>query len=249
MNTKIFLILVVLLSNIHAQAQHTLQGKIEFIRKSNIHKQLEDMSSDDQGGGWFEKMKNQIPKFNVSYFDYVFTPKASFYKPGKEVENPFKMFGNAPASANEVYTDFNQQKVTAAKAIFEQKFLVEDSIRQLDWKFADEVRTIANFKCRKAVAKICDSVYVVAFYTDDIVVSGGPEMFAGLPGMILELAIPRLYTTWIATKVELYSPTKEDLKMPDKGKKVNQKEMYDGLMSSIGKWGKWAQRSMWWSVL
>ena len=31
----------------------------------------------------------------------------------------------------------------------------------------------------------------------------GPELFTGLPGMILGLAIPRYYTTWFATKVEL----------------------------------------------
>jgi GLPGLI family protein len=80
-------------------------------------------------------------------------------------------------------------------------------------------------------------------------VSGGPEMFSGLPGMILEVAIPRLYTTWVATKVEVYSPKAEDLKTPDKGKKVTQKEMYESLLSSIGKWGKWAARSVWWSVL
>ena len=36
---------------------------------------------------------------------------------------------------------------------------------------------------------MCDTVYVVAFYTEDIPVSGGPEMFGGLPGMILELTV------------------------------------------------------------
>jgi GLPGLI family protein len=113
----------------------------------------------------------------------------------------------------------------------------------------DEVRMIANYKCRKAVGKICDSVYVVAFYTEDIIASGGPEMFSGLPGMILELAIPRLYSTWIATKVEVGTPKKEDLTPPEKGKKVTQKEMYDTLMASISKWGNWAQRSIWWSML
>jgi GLPGLI family protein len=232
-----------------AKAQFTAQGKIEFERKSNIHRQFEDMAEGQDNGGWFEKMKAQIPKFNVSYFDYYFTPTESYYHPGKEVENPFKMFGASPGAANEIYTDFNKKKVIGFKQVFEQKYLIQDSMRVLEWKIEDEVRTIANFKCRKAVGKICDSVYVVAFYTDDILVSGGPEMFSGLPGMILEIAIPRLYTTWIATKVEIYTPTATDLKIPEKGKKVTQKEMYTELMSSIGKWGKWAGRSVWWSVL
>ena len=62
---------------------------------------------------------------------------------------------------------------------------------------------IAGFNCRKAVTKIFDSVYVFAFYTDEIIISGGPCSINGLPGMILGVTIPRLYTSWIATKVML----------------------------------------------
>jgi len=232
-----------------AQAQYTMQGTIEYERKVNLHRQLEDMAA-ESGGGWFEKMKSQIPKFVVSYFDYSFNGNNSLYKPGREVENPAKMmFGSSPASENIVFTDFRKASVSASKHVFEEKFLVQDSMRRIDWKIMDEVRVIADYKCRKAVGKICDSVYVVAFYSDDIAVSGGPEMFSGLPGMILEIAIPRLYSTWIATKVSITPPKQEDMKAPEKGKKVTQKEMYDTLMASISKWGAWANRSIWWSIL
>lgn len=246
---KIFAVLLITITCLSAKAQYTAQGKIEYERKVNIHRQLEDMAN-ESGGSWFEKMKSQIPKFVVSYFDYSFNTSSSLYKPGREVENPTKMmFGSSPAADNIVSTDFKTGRVNAAKQVFEQKFLVQDSIRKIQWKIMDEVRMIANYKCRKAVGRICDTVYVVAFYSEDIMVSGGPEMFAGLPGMILEVAIPRLYSTWIATKVEITPPRPEELKGPDKGKKVTQKEMYDALASSISKWGNWAQRSIWWSVL
>ncbi len=232
-----------------ANAQYTAQGKIEFERKMNIHLQMEDMSGDDEGGGWFEKMKSQIPKFSVNYFDYSFTANSSLYKPGREVENKFKMFGESPASQNTVYTNFPTAKVAASKQVYEEKFLIQDSMRKVEWKIMDEIRTIANYKCRKAVSKICDSVYVVAFYTEDIMVSGGPEMFSGLPGMILEIAIPRLHTTWIATNVDITPPKPDDLKAPDKGKKTTQEEMYKALNASVSKWGNWGQRSIWWSML
>jgi GLPGLI family protein len=48
-----------------------------------------------------------------------------------------------------------------------------------------------------------DSIYVVAFYSDQIVVRGGPESFWGLPGMIMGVVLPHEYTTWYATKVYL----------------------------------------------
>ena len=50
---------------------------------------------------------------------------------------------------------------------------------------------------------VMDSIVVIAFYTDEILTSGGPESFNGLPGMIMGLAIPRLHTTWYATKLAL----------------------------------------------
>lgn len=230
-------------------AQYTAQGRIEYERKVNLHRQIDDMM-DDENRSWLEKMKPNFPKFNTNYFDLYFTTTGTLYKPGREPENPVKlMWGNPPAAENIVYTDFKTNKVTAEKLVFEQKFLVQDSLRKIPWKIMDEVRMIANFKCRKAVGRICDSVYVVAFYTEDIMVSGGPEMFAGLPGMILEIAIPRLYSTWIATRVDITPPRPEELKAPEKGKKVTQEEMYTSINSSVSKWGKWAQRSIWWSLL
>ena len=207
------------------------------------------MEDNDEDNEWFEKIKSQVPKFNSSFFNLYFNTAQAKYKPGKETENPMKMFGGTPASENEVFTDFTTHKVVAAKNVYEKKFLVEDSIRVLQWKITDEIRTIANYKCRKAVSKICDSVYVVAFYTEDIMVSGGPEMFSGLPGMILELAVPRLYTTWVATKVEVAAPPASELTAPAKGKKVTQKELYDNLKEGLKDWGKYASRNIWWSAL
>lgn len=230
-----------------ARAQHTMAGKIEFERKVNVYAQMEEMEEN----AWFEKLKSQIPKFNSSYFDLSFDTGRTIYKPGRTVEgnNVFKMFGGGPATENVVLTNFRTDSIKANKAVFEQKFFIQDSIRVMDWKEKDEIRTIANFKCHKAVGRICDTVYVVAFYTEDIPVSGGPEMFGGLPGMILELAIPRLHTTWVATKVELTAPKEADFVIQEKGKKVTEKELHDNVASSFKKWGAMANRNIWWTVL
>lgn len=200
---------------------------------------------------WAQMVKSQVPKFKSSFFDLDFTLSKTIYKPGKKLEgnDAMKSWGSEPAEENIVYTDFVANNVIAEKQVFEQKFLVRDSIRKIKWKITDEIRTIANYKCRKAVGKICDSVYVVAFYTDDIMVSGGPEMFGGLPGMILELAVPRLYTTWVADKVEITTPKDADFVAPDKGKKVNQKQFYDALQLGLKDWGKYAAKSLWWCSL
>lgn len=226
--------------------QFNYKGTVEYERKVNIHRQMEDMDEN----GWFEKIKSQIPKFTTAYFNLYFTDAKTLYKPGKEVENPFKMFGGgSPASENVVATDLATGKVLAEKQVFEEKFLINDSVRVTDWKITGEIRTIANYQCRKAVGKICDSVYVVAFYTEDIPVSGGPEMFGGLPGLILEIAIPRLYSTWTAQKIDLAAPDAAAFITPSKGKKSTQKEMQDKLSAGLKDWGKFAARNIWWCTL
>jgi GLPGLI family protein len=247
MNRSFFTFGLILAAAIAAKAQFTTSGKIEYERKVNVYAQMAEMDNNE----WFDKMKAQIPKFSSTFFDIIFDTARSIYKPGKEVEGAttFKMFGGGPATDNVVYTDFATKKVTANKKVYEQKFLVQDSIRKIEWTEKEEIRTIANYKCHKAVGKICDSVYVVAFYTEDIVVSGGPEMFGGLPGMILELAIPRLHTTWVADKVELIAPKETDFIIPEKGKKVTELQLHETVRASFKDWGKMAPRNIWWTVL
>jgi GLPGLI family protein len=241
---------LVLVATLSAICQYTTSGKIEYERKSNVHAMMKDYDSDDGGESWYDRMKGSTPQFYVTYFDLVFDTAKSLYKPGREPENPPKGYnGNNPATDNIILTDFETKKVKGVKNVFEQKFFVQDSMRAISWKVKDEIRTIANFKCRKAVGRICDSVYVVAFYTEDIVASGGPEMFGGLPGMILELAIPRLHTTWTADKIELTAPKEADFLIPEKGKKVNEKELFETIQSSLKDWGKWGARYIWWSVI
>ena len=245
---KLPLICIFLLTALGAKAQFTQYGKIEYEKKVNIKRQLNDL--DDEQKQWIEKFKAQIPDFNISYFDLYFNTSKSLYKPGKEVEGGTKLwFAQSPASDNVVLTDFATERVKANKTVFEQKFLVEDSMRKIEWRISDEIRTIANFKCRKAVGKIFDSVYVVAFYTEDIMVSGGPEMFSGLPGMILQLAIPRMHTTWVSQKIDMVKPKDTDFTTSDKGKKTTQKELYETLKTSFKDWGKYADKNLWWTLI
>ena len=129
--------------------------------------------------------------------------------------------------------------------LFDNTFLIQDSSRKIDWRITGEQRTIAGFECRKAVGRIMDSVYVIAFYTDQITTNGGPESFNGLPGMILGVAIPRINTTWFATKLELVEVKPQDLTAPVKGKKVDQASLLKQLQGPMKDWGKSGQRNIW----
>jgi GLPGLI family protein len=242
------LILVVLgigvFLNVRSQTIFLAKGKIEFERKINVHRQYEGMEDED----WFKEYITKMPKFNTTYFDLYFNDTKTLYKPGREMQNP-RVWGIGPAKENVIVTDLEKNTFTSQKAVFEDTYIIQDSVKNLQWKIGDETRTIAGFECRKAVAKICDSVYIVAFFTDEITTTGGPESFCGLPGMILGLAIPRLYTTWFATKVELVEPTASQFNPPTKGKKTNERDLEKKLQSSLKDWGKDGQRNIWWVIL
>lgn len=246
---RILLLVVWFFCFIAAQAQPIFlkQGKIEFERKTNTHRLYFSGETDS----WLEEFKKLIPQFKTDYFDLIFTEDKSVYKPGRETEQQKTGFFESPAAENIVYKDLKNQTSISQKQIFESQFLLTDSIRSLRWKIVPETRTIAGFECHKAVTKICDSVVVVAFYTDEIIVSSGPESFSGLPGMILEIAIPRLYTTWTATKLETVTIADEKkIAPPSKGKKLNEAEMTEKIKTGIKNWGdKYYQRAVWFATL
>jgi GLPGLI family protein len=89
-----------------------------------------------------------------------------------------------------------------------------------------------------------DTVFVVAFYAEQIIPSGGPESFAGLPGMILGLAVPRLFTTWFATKLEVMDVKETVLTPPKKGKKTTTSDLKVQLKPSMKDWGKMGAKNM-----
>lgn len=229
-----------------AQQLFLYHGNIEYERRINVHRQFE--TNDEEGDWWKDFIKRQ-PRFQNSYFNLSFNKERSIYKPGKEADTKVEPWMVGPAKENSVLTDFKGQKYTSRRSVFEQTFIVSDSTEKLQWKISNEMREIAGFQCRKAVAVISDSVYVVAFYTEEIPVSGGPESFGGLPGMILGLAVPRLYTTWFATKVELVEPAGSVFTINEKGRKIAPKELAPLLKTSFTDWGKRGEKFIWWSLL
>jgi GLPGLI family protein len=212
------------------------EGKIEFERKVNLYAEMKDW--DDS---WSELRKKTTPNFKTTYFDLYFKGNKTLYRPGRDNPDNVKLY-EEPCESNVVYTDIENEKATSQKKVFEQSFLVQDSARRIKWKITDEIRTIAGFTCRRANAMIMDSIYVVAFYTEDILTPGGPESFLGLPGMILGVALPHQHITWFATKVELVKINQAQLSAPEKGKKITYSALKTTLNESLKDWGKYGRR-------
>jgi GLPGLI family protein len=223
MKSILFFITALIFTTTSKAQQFIDKAVIEYEVNTNLKK---TMSNDS----WDEMMKDNLSDLKISYFTYTFADNKSIYKFDRW--SPKTRIPKHEKDADEEniwHFDFTTRKMSMQKQIVGTNFVIADSIQNIQWKITNEHREIAGYNCRKAVGKIMDDVYVFAFYTDDITISGGPCSISGLPGMILGLSIPRLYTSFIATKIDLNSSIASDIKP------ITAKKTYDlmGLKSLI----------------
>ena len=156
------------------------------------------------------------------------------------------MFINANIEDNYWYSDYTAGTFTDQKYVFDNTYLLSGALMNIEWKLTpNETREIAGFNCRKATGIIFDSVYVFAFYTEEITVSGGPMGLHGLPGMILGVTIPRMYSSWIATRLQVSCIDTKKIIPPVKGKKKDPQELKETVQKATKDWGTWGQQAIW----
>ena len=188
-------------------------------------------------------MRDKIPKYRTSYHNLYFIDEKTFYEKGVENNEKIPFMQEDKRVDDIIYTDLKQGIFYKKQAAFDETFLVSDSIRFIKWQMTNDLRDIAGFECHKAVGKILDSIFVVAFYTDQIKTSGGPLSFCNLPGMILGIAIPRSNLTIFATKVEMMEPKIEKFNIPTgKMKKTDYKGLTLILQKALSDWGNYGKK-------
>lgn len=229
-----------------AQVKFISSGRIEFEKRSN---QFSYYDQEEEENSWIVEMKKSFPKMVSETYVMDFNEEKTVYKMLKEDPAGKYVWGRKPSENDITVKDMRNGQIALQRDIFEQTYLVKDSLKNYKWRMTNETRTIAGFECRKAVTIISDSVYIVAFYTEEITVSSGPESFGGLPGMILGLAVPRLQMTWFATKVELKEPTAIALAPKQKGKTVTWTAYEKDLKKAMSEWGKYGAKVLWNSML
>jgi GLPGLI family protein len=223
-------------------------GVIEYEKSVNMYALLKKSIGTNTDGFMaqaFDSYKKTNPQFKKFKSTLAFSKDQTLFLPEESTDNS-NSFLNDPMSkqVNKIFTDLSTGTSITQKAVYEDNFLVKDSVRKINWKITDENREIAGYACRRANALIMDSIYVVAFYTDQIPVSGGPESFTGLPGMILGVALPHENISWFATKVTDRAVTPNELKAPVKGKPTDNKGLKETLAKALKSWGEYAQSSL-----
>jgi GLPGLI family protein len=231
-----FACLTIFISNmLFAQTHFVTDGTIEFEKSVNAYaafKKQIDKSNEAYLNPMLDQYKKTQPQFKILKSNLSFSKEKTLFEPLEDTEKPTFISNLADVQQNNiVFTDLNAGSSINQKLVFGESFLVKDNARKIKWKITNETRDIAGYSCRRANGIMLDSIYVVAFYTIAIPVSGGPEQFSGLPGMILGVALPHENVSWFATKVNVKDVP--PLKIPVKGKVINNKELQSTIETAL----------------
>jgi GLPGLI family protein len=211
---KNLLIILIATFALQAAGAQIQEGKIVYEEKIDLHRRMQD-----------EQMKAMVPQFRTSKFELNFADNQSMYTMQEEEPDIAENTDHGGivmrfAGANtEYYKNFVTQKQVEKRELGDKDYIIEDSLRHINWKLVDETKTILGYHCKKATGKTERGSDVEAWYTEDIPVSSGPETFNGLPGMILQVDINKQEFLITAVSVEK-SADKKGLKAPSKGKKI-----------------------------
>ncbi|SEW37166.1 GLPGLI family protein [Chitinophaga arvensicola] len=234
------------------QAVFINSGKIKFERKVNTFaampiflKQTRTVT-DDQLAAYMQEYRSNSPQFWADTFNLYFKGEETLYQPGNPDMGFSESFQIPVAYKNKVYSNLSAGTALTQKQAFEQVFFIKDAVKNVKWKLTEETREIAGYECHRANTLLFDSIYVVAFYTDEIPTRGGPESFNGLPGMILGIAIPYQHITIFAQSVVGLdtAPDKWKLPAPEKNTLISNSDFNSKtakMLKQFGLTSSWVQ--------
>jgi GLPGLI family protein len=188
--------------------------KIIYEQKIDLYRRMQD-----------EQMKAMVPQFRTAKYELNFADNQSMYKTQEEEPDITENTGNGgivmkfDGANSEYYKNFNTQTQVEKRELGDKDYVIEDTLHHITWKLMDTTKTILGYACKKATGKTERGSDVEAWYTEDIPVSSGPEIFDGLPGMILQIDINKEELVTTAISIEK-SADKKELKEPSKGKKI-----------------------------
>lgn len=240
---KRILIALAMIATLPAVSQ-TKEGRVLYERTV----QLQIRINDDNPA-----LQNMIPRERKDKFELLFGDGKSLWQPVEDESqgddmafgdgNGVRMVFRMPGSEDITYHNIAEGKKVEQRELGGKNFIINDSIRKLNWKIAGETKQILGFNCMKAVAqrtqesmrmtmengeakreRVNDTLNIVAWFTNEIPGSFGPEAYQGqLPGTILEIDVNDGRTSYKAVSVTPKVDVAK-IKEPSKGKKTTPEE-------------------------
>ncbi len=187
-------------------------------------------------------------------FQLSFTKSESNWKEQESLEKPtsggggfqIQVVGMGGGSDGLLYKNTKNKQTKESTDAFGKLFLISGKLEPFEWEMTSDTKQIGKYTCYKAIAKreITHTEIsevdgkmeekeekkiqtTTAWYTPEIPVNHGPDMYWGLPGLILEATNGS--RIMICTKVVLNPDKEVVIEIPSKGKNVTNEE-YEEIM-------------------
>lgn len=197
---KIFALKVVVLllftNNSNSQTTYKVIYKVEPILQEKI---------DDKSESTKQIVKKIVEYARNANYVLIANQKNSIFKKEEQLqignkdrlEHIYIKGSKLFTSFNEkIYTDFENYSIIFIRNLLDRNFTVKRSFHEFNWKINDSVKTILGLKARNAKGAYYDpisdkKIEVDVWFTPSIPLSAGPDIFMGLPGLIVEIHLKK----------------------------------------------------------
>ena len=201
---------------------------LNFDKQASIYKEEEKLDAPGQGGGmrmmssfmggggtYYKNVKDKSYVVDKEFMGKEFLVKDSLTTYKWKMEGETRQIGG--------YTCYKATAVIPASKTDFRNFRPkkEEDKKAEEAKAADGKAKTTSFFDELDMPK---EITITAWYTMDIPVNQGPEGYWGLPGLILEVNDGK--TTILCSKIVLNTKDKAEIKAPNNGKVISQKD-YD----------------------
>lgn len=201
-------------------------GMIQYELRMDMHRRIPEERAD---------MKSMIPQYRTEKYNLFFNPTTSHYKVHEEEEDDFEtnrggMRIRMQMPKTETYLDLQSKARSVYQEFMGKKYIIEDTLDILPWKFGTEKLEILGYTCQMAYhTDTTNNQEITAWFTQEIMPFVGPDQYANLPGTVLAVDINNGERTWIARKINFGELKKDDIKKPTKGE-VMSREAYRAMV-------------------
>lgn len=165
----------------------------------------------------------QLQKSTVKSKTLIYTDGKSLYsETAKEhiISNEEMTYFISGEIVVAVFKDQRNSQIIKELDLYSRHFIIKTVGAGLSWKIEPEQKKIDEYLCRKAVGML-DTITVTAWYSEQIPVNDGPDIFWGLPGLILEVNLGNNARVIKANKIT-FTKTNPDIAPPANGKEVSE---------------------------
>lgn len=219
------------------------QGVITYEKtvhvKNLLKRHLNSLKEDDFSRSYLTQLMDKVPETATLDKKLSFNRNEMSFEPVNKdqpeiISNLLRM--GLLDYNSKIYQNLDKNESKMLVELAGSEVAIQDSLTNVKWKITDEYRNIAGYDCRRANGVTLDSVYVVAFYSDQIPVSVGPSTVHGLPGTILGLVVPEQHFNIYATNVEMTAATVNARLFKKKDSPMTREETKTRMKDILGQW-------------